>query len=80
MKFVVSDSRLLLQGIKNKNAKPLSGKLSKLTTSYFSSLVKRCSSICQQDLCLPGKIISKFGSFDFIDDTLELWKYLKPVV
>ena len=58
MKFVVSDSRLLLQGIKNKNAKAMSEKLSKLTTSYFSSFVKRCSPICQQDLCLPDLCLS----------------------
>ena len=41
--------------------------------------MKRCRSICQQDLCLPKDIRSKFGSFDFTDDDpLELWKYSEP--
>ena len=66
------------QGIKY-NAKALLEKVSKLTVSEFSSLVKRCRSICQQDLCLPKDIRSKFGSFDFTDDDpLELWKYSEP--
>ena len=56
------------QGMKHKNDKALPEKVSKLTASEFSSLVKRCSSICQQDLCLPEDIRSKFGSFDFTDD------------
>ena len=51
------------QGMKHKNDKALPEKVSKLTASEFSSLVKRCSSICQQDLCLPEDIRSKFGSF-----------------
>ena len=69
------------QGMKHKNAKALPGKVSKLRASEFSSLVKRCSSIYQQDLCLSQNIRSKFGSFDFTDDdALELWKYLEPVV
>ena len=60
------------QRMKHKNGKALSEKVSKLTASEFSRLVKRCSSICQQDLCLPEDIRSKFGSFDFTDDdTLE---------
>ena len=44
----------------------------------FSSLVKRWSSISQQDLFLTEDIKSKFGSFDFTDDddALELWTYL----
>ena len=69
------------QGMKHKNDKALPEKVPKLTASEFSSLVKRCSSICQQDLCLPEDIKSKFGSFDFNDDdALELWKYLDPIV
>ena len=71
------------RGMKHKNAKALPEKVSKLTASEFSSLVKRCTSICQQDLCLPDDVRSKFGSFDFIDDdddALELWKYLERVV
>ena len=52
-----------------------------LTASDFSSLVKRYSSICQQHLCLPKYIPSKFDSFDFTDnDKLELWIYLELVV
>ena len=35
------------QGMKHKNDKALPEKVSKLTASEFSSLVKRCSSICQ---------------------------------
>ena len=43
--------------------------------------MERCSSVCQQDLCLPDDIRSKFGSFDFTnDDALELWEYLEAVV
>ena len=44
----------------------------------FSSLVKRWSSISQQDLFLTEDIKSKLGSFDFTDDgdALELWTYL----
>ena len=43
--------------------------------------MKRCPSICQQDLCLPKDIRSKFGSFDFTDDDpLELCKYSEPFV
>ena len=69
------------QEMKHKNAKALSEKVSKLTKTEFSSLVKQCSSICQQDFCLPEDIRSKFGSFDFTDDdTLELLKYLEPDV
>ena len=48
------------QGMKRKNAKLLLEKASKLTASEFSGLVKRCSSICQHDLCLPEDIRSKF--------------------
>ena len=66
------------QGMKHKNDKALPEKVSKLTASEFSSLVKRCSSISQQDLCLPEDVRSKFGSFDFTDDdVLELWKYFR---
>ena len=69
------------QGVKHKNAKKLADKVSKLTASEFSSLVKKCSSIDQQDLCLPEDIRSNIGFFDFIDDdVLELGKYLEPVV
>ena len=43
--------------------------------------MERCSSVCQQDLCLPDDIRSKFGSFDFTnDDALGLWEYLEAVV
>ena len=67
--------------MKHKNAKILADKVSKLTASEFSSLVKKCSSIDQQDLCLPEDIRSNIGFFDFIDDdALELGKYLEPVV
>ena len=48
------------QGMKRKNAKLLLEKASKLSASEFSGLVKRCSSICQHDLCLPEDIRSKF--------------------
>ena len=69
------------QEMKHKNAKALSEKVSKLTKTEFSSLVKQCSWICQQDFCLPEDIRSKFGSFDFTDDdALELLKYLEPDV
>ena len=69
------------QRMKHKSDKALREKVSKLRTSEFSSLVKRCSSICQQDLCLPEDIRSKFGSFDFTDDdALELQKYLEPIL
>ena len=68
------------QGIKY-NAKALLENVSKLIVSEFSSLVKRCPSIFQQDLCLPKDIRSKFGYFDFTDDDpLELWKYSEPFV
>ena len=50
--------------MKHKNDKGLPGKVSILTASKFSSLVKRCSSICQQVSFLPQSIRSKFGSFD----------------
>ena len=67
--------------MKHKNAKALPEKSLMLTASDFSSLVKRYSSICQQHLCLPKHIPSKFGSFDFTDDDkLELWIYLELVV
>ena len=67
--------------MKHKNDKALPEKVSKLTASEFSSLVIRCSSICQQDLCLAEDIRSKSGSFDFTDDDpLELWKYLEPII
>ena len=49
------------EGMKHKNAKALSEKPSKLTASEFSNLVKRCSSICQQNLCL--------SEFMFISET-----------
>ena len=69
------------QEIKHKNAKSCPEKVSKLAAKEFSSLVKRCSSVFQQDLCLPEDIRSKFGSFDFTDgDALELWKYLETIV
>ena len=69
------------QRMKHKSDKALREKVSKLRTSEFSSLVKRCSSICQQDFCLPEDIRSKFGSFDFTDDdALELQKYLEPIL
>ena len=65
---------------KHKNAKALPGKMSNLTASEFSSLVKRYSWIHQKGLRLPEVIRSKFGSFAFTDDNaLELWKYLAPV-
>ena len=35
------------QGMKHKNDKALTEKVSQLTPSEFSSLMKRCSSICQ---------------------------------
>ena len=35
------------QGMKHKNDKALTEKVSQLTASEFSSLMKRCSSICQ---------------------------------
>ena len=54
--------------MKHKNGKALSEKISKLTESEFSSLVKRCSSIYQEDLCFLEDIRIKFVSFDFIDD------------
>ena len=64
------------QGMKHKNDRALPEKVSKLTASEFYSLLKRCSSIYQQDLRLPKDIRSKFGSFDFTDDdALKLWKY-----
>ena len=69
------------QGLKHKNIKVLPEKFSKLTASEFFSLVKRCPSLCQQDLCSPEDIRNKFGSFDFTDDdALELWKYLEPII
>ena len=64
-KYVPSRDLKRHQGMKHKNDKGLSGKVSILTASEFSSLVKRCSSICQQVLFLPQGIRSKFGSFDF---------------
>ena len=54
--------------MKHKNAKALPEKVSKLTASEFFSLVKRCSSICQQDLRLREDIRSKFSSIDFNQD------------
>ena len=67
--------------MKHKNGKALSEKISKLTESEFSSLVKRCSSIYQEDLCFLEDIRIKFVSFDFIDDDAwKLWKYLEAIV
>ena len=69
------------QGLKQKNVKALPEKASKLTASEFSSLVKGCPLLCQQDLCSPEDIRNKFGSFDFTDNNaLELWEYLDPVI
>ena len=63
-----------------KNAKTLPEKVLKVTASEFYSLVKGCSSIFWQDLCLPQDIRSRLGSFDFTYvDVLKLRKYLKPV-
>ena len=61
------------QGLKHKNIKALPENFSKLTASEFFSLVKRCPSLCQQDLCSPEDIRND-------DDALELWKYLEPII
>ena len=63
------------QGMKNKNAKALPGKVSSLVKDLWFK-------IYQQNLCFPEDIRSKFGSFDFTDndDARKLWTYLEPVV
>ena len=63
-KYVSSRGLKRHQGMKHKNDRGLPGKVSILTASEFFSLVKRCSSICQQVLSLPQGIRSNFGSFD----------------